>query len=88
MSSTSQSPAMTEEQRTAELHGRTYNTLRPAYALPADSKEHSRLDMQHVSVKTIMQGLYPSPGLIQKALAPRKEGRPTCLDIGTGSGIW
>lgn len=55
---------------------------------PADSDEHTRLDIQHRMLAIKLGGLYWTPEIVRPVLAPRPEGqpRPAILDIGTGSG--
>lgn len=61
-------------------HHRTYQSYRQgAYALPNDSQEQDRLDLQHETIRRHMNDrLYYAP----------IEDPKTVLDIGTGTGIW
>lgn len=75
--------------RTKEL---TCNVL-PAklpqrYALPADSEEHGRLDIQHEMLKRKRNGLFFAQQAVRRALAPREGVERAALDVGSGSGSW
>jgi tRNA G46 methylase TrmB len=59
--------------------------------IPADRKEHERLDLQHRMLKRVLGGLYIVPETVRKALsvnATNPNDRPKILDVGTGSGAW
>ncbi|KAG8960144.1 hypothetical protein FRC03_007009 [Tulasnella sp. 419] len=71
-----------------ELHGRAFNSQSENYMLPADDTEHTRLDMQHDTLRLHLNGLYPAADQVKAALSPEKSERPAVLDIGTGSGRW
>lgn len=86
-------PALSSGTRTPTLpdaplrtdHGRTFNTVRSEYVLPADEEEHSRLDLQHNMLKLLIESLYTDSELVRKVLAPGQDTRPKVLDVG-GSG--
>ena len=63
-----------------EEHGRTYHSYKQgAYFLPNDAEEQERLDIQHKSALTLLDG--------KLALAPLEQPR-NVLDLATGRGIW
>ncbi|KAG8869617.1 hypothetical protein FRB98_002328, partial [Tulasnella sp. 332] len=70
------------------LYGREFTSQSENYMLPADDKEHSRLDLQHNIVKFHLRSLYPYPRWVEWLLRPSQERNPAVLDIGTGSGRW
>lgn len=53
-----------------------------------DVEEHDRLDLQHAIYTLALESLYPAREKVRKALIPRKFGKPSILDVGTGSGSW
>ncbi|KAG9029513.1 hypothetical protein FRB95_005234 [Tulasnella sp. JGI-2019a] len=71
-----------------DLHGRTLQSTSEAYMLPADTVEHSRLDLQHEMFRKKLGGLFLKPEAVRRALAPKQDMRPAVIDIGTGSGSW
>ncbi|KAG8940676.1 hypothetical protein FRC04_005088 [Tulasnella sp. 424] len=54
----------------------------------ADPAEHARLDLQHLMLKTKLNGLFVPLLPVRRALAPRQSTTPSILDLGTGSGSW
>ncbi|KAG8896659.1 hypothetical protein FRC01_011685, partial [Tulasnella sp. 417] len=68
------------------LHGRAFNNQSDLYLLPADDHEHSRLDLQHLSLRLHLGSLYASKHLVEAALKPDPDFPPAVLDVGTGSG--
>lgn len=53
----------------------------PAYSLPNDGEEQTRLDMQHTLWEMVLDGAL--------GLAPVCDKSPSyVLDIGTGTGVW
>jgi ubiquinone/menaquinone biosynthesis C-methylase UbiE len=63
-----------------EENGRTYHSYKQgAYFLPNDAEEQERLDIQHKSALTLLDG--------KLALAPLEQPR-NVLDLATGTGIW
>ncbi|KAG8871303.1 hypothetical protein FRB97_008816 [Tulasnella sp. 331] len=71
-----------------KLHGRAFTSQSDDYMLPADDREHSRLDLQHNVLKFHLRSLYPYPRWVERLLRPDQERQPAVLDIGTGSGRW
>ena len=53
-----------------------------------DTEEHRRLDLQHQVLTIALDGLFPAPNLVRRALSPRQGKVPAILDVGTGSGSW
>ncbi|KAG8931451.1 hypothetical protein FRC01_001275 [Tulasnella sp. 417] len=70
------------------MHGRAFNTQSDLYMLPADTHEHSRLDIQHLALRLHLGSLYASKHLVEAALQPNPYAKPAVLDVGTGSGRW
>ncbi|KAG8911013.1 hypothetical protein FRC01_005983, partial [Tulasnella sp. 417] len=51
------------------------------YDLPTDADEHSRLDLQHLMIRTALGGSnYPEPGLVEKTLLNGVESGANILD--------
>ncbi|KAG9015682.1 hypothetical protein FRB90_004471 [Tulasnella sp. 427] len=71
-----------------DMYGRTINNSSEHYGLPADPAEHARLDVQHLMLKTKLNGLFFPSMPVRRALAPRQTTIPAILDLGTGSGSW
>ncbi|KAG9048510.1 hypothetical protein FS837_012700 [Tulasnella sp. UAMH 9824] len=71
-----------------DLHGRVINSTSERYALPADSEEHGRLDIQHEMLKRKRNGLFFAQQAVRRALAPREGVERAALDVGSGSGSW
>ncbi|KAG8875872.1 hypothetical protein FRB97_004667 [Tulasnella sp. 331] len=71
-----------------KLHGRAFASQSDGYMLPADDREHSRLDLQHNIVKFHLRRLYPYPRWVEWLLRSGQAQPPAVLDIGTGSGRW
>ncbi|KAG8883516.1 hypothetical protein FRB97_006499 [Tulasnella sp. 331] len=69
-----------------KLHGRAFTSQSDGYMLPADDKEHSRLDLQHNVLKCHLRSLYPHPRWVEWLLRPDQERQPAVLDVGAGSG--
>ncbi|KAG8926062.1 hypothetical protein FRC02_009226 [Tulasnella sp. 418] len=73
------------------VYGRQVQTTNDIYMLPADIEEHSRLDIQHDLLKTLLDGsLFIRQDLVDRVLSddPSRPETPNVLDIGTGSGAW
>ncbi|KAG9015308.1 hypothetical protein FRB93_013008 [Tulasnella sp. JGI-2019a] len=71
-----------------KVHGRAFTSQSDHYMLPADDREHSRLNLQHNLLRHHLGALYPYSRQVEWILRPGQPSRPAVLDIGTGSGRW
>ncbi|KAG8975922.1 hypothetical protein FRC05_004853 [Tulasnella sp. 425] len=70
-------------------NARGFQERNESYKLPIDSEEHSRLDLQHETLKLMVGGgIYQQPNLVQAALSPTETHKRRILDVGAGSGKW
>lgn len=70
-------------------NARGFQERNESYKLPIDSEEHSRLDLQHETLRLMVGGsIYQQPNLVQAALSPTETHKRRILDVGAGSGKW